>query len=90
MIGILVHGDNHFVVEGVAAPDPDVARYLARVWSVIQIGAAPETPGWTIRGKAFREDLQWAVIVPAESPHSPAVVQLLREMSARGIAPRTI
>ena len=38
MVGILVHGDNHFIVRG-PLPDRDVARALVRHWSIIQIGA---------------------------------------------------
>jgi hypothetical protein len=86
MLGILVHGDNHFIVRG-PEPDRDTARALARYWSVIRIGA--ETPAelsqWRISTKEFREDLQWAGIVPAAGEMSPAVVQLLAELRARGI-----
>jgi hypothetical protein len=87
MVGILVHGDNHFIVQG-ELPDRDVALALVRHWSVIQIGAA--TPAglerWRIVNREFRENLQWAVIVPGESEMSPAVTTLLGELSARGIA----
>jgi hypothetical protein len=38
MVGILVHGDNHFIVRG-PMPDPETALALTRHWSVIQIGA---------------------------------------------------
>jgi hypothetical protein len=38
MVGILVHGDNHFVVHG-PLPDRDAARAVIRHWSIIQIGA---------------------------------------------------
>jgi hypothetical protein len=76
MVGILVHGDDHFIVRG-PLPDRDVARALIRYWSIIQIGAT--TPPW------FREDLEWAMIVPGDSEISPAVTQLLDELSARGI-----
>jgi hypothetical protein len=82
MIGILVHGDNHFIVAG-PRPNPEMARALARQWAVIQIGGAPSIPGWEIRTKAFRENLEWAVIIA--DPHSPAVVVLLAELTARGV-----
>jgi hypothetical protein len=36
MVGILVHGDNHFIVRG-RLPDRDVARALIRHWSIIQM-----------------------------------------------------
>jgi hypothetical protein len=86
MVGILVHGDNHFIVRG---PQPDRAAALALVrhWSVIQIGATtpPALNRWRITSREFRENLEWALIVPAESEISPAVTELLAELSARGI-----
>ena len=87
MVGILVHGDNHFIVRG-RLPDRDVARALIRHWSIIQIGATtpPSLEKWRISTKEFREDLEWAVIVPGIGEISPAVAQLLDELSARGIA----
>ena len=89
MIGILVCGDNHFIVRG-PLPDRATAAALARHWSIIQIGAT--TPlslqNWSIVTKAFREDLAWAVVVPGDGENSPAVVKLLSELSARGIAIR--
>ena len=56
-------------------------------WSIIQIGRiTPENlRHWHISTKEFREDLQWAVSVPGTGETSPAVVQLLSELSARGI-----
>src|SRR5277367_2522368 len=86
MVGILVHGDNHFVVHG-PLPDRDAARALIRHWSIIQIGATtpPSLERWRISTKEFREDLEWAVNVPGDSEISPAVAQLLDELAARGI-----
>jgi hypothetical protein len=85
-VGILVHGDNHFIVRG---PLPDRAEALALVqhWSIIQIGAAtpPALDRWRISSREFRENLEWAFIAPAESEISPAVARLLAELSARGI-----
>lgn len=90
-IGILVHGNNHFIVAG-PRPEHQTALALVRQWSVIQIGGAPPIPGWEIRTKAFRENLSWAAIVP-ENPwvpcyreNSEAVTTLLAELSARGVA----
>ncbi|HWY75879.1 MAG TPA: hypothetical protein VN281_09695 [Verrucomicrobiae bacterium] len=89
MIGILVCGDNHFIVRG-PLPDRETALALARHWSIIQIGQA--TPAslqsWTIVTRAFREDLSWAAIVPGDGEVTPAVAQLLKELSARGITIR--
>ena len=86
MIGILVHGANHFIVEG-PQPDPATAEALAHQWSVIQIGATtpPELADWRIINKAFRENLEWAVVLPGDGVVSPGVVALLNELQARGI-----
>jgi hypothetical protein len=85
-VGILVHGDNHFIVRG---PRPDAAAALALVrhWSLIQVGAttAPDLRHWSISSREFREDLEWAVVVPGDGQIAPAVAQLLDELSARGI-----
>jgi hypothetical protein len=85
MLGILVHGNNHFIVRG-PLPDMATALALARHWSLIQIGAKtpPELQPWRISSKEYREDLTWAVLVPGEGEISPAVEQLLRELAARG------
>jgi hypothetical protein len=89
MIGILVCGDNHFIVEG-PLPDRASAAALARHWSIIQIGGTtpPSLQSWSIVTRAFRENLAWAVIVPGEGGVTPAVAKLLTELSARGIAIR--
>ena len=85
MLGILVIGDNHFVVEG-PKPDAAQARSLARQWTIIELGGAKSPiPGWEIRNKAFREDLAWAVVVAEDRDHSAAVVRLLDELAAKGI-----
>ena len=86
MVGILVHGDNHFIVRG-PLPDREVALALIRHWSLIQIGAATPPPldRWRITSREFRENLGWAVIVPGVGEVSPAVTKLLAELSARGI-----
>ena len=41
---------------------------LARLWSVIQIGGVtpPDLAHWSIRSREFRENLEWAVIVPGD------------------------
>jgi hypothetical protein len=86
MLGILVHGDNHFIVRG-PLPDRATALALARHWSLIGIGAStpPALDGWSICSRAFREDLEWAVIVPGEGERSGAVTELLDELSTRGV-----
>jgi hypothetical protein len=95
MIGILVCGNNHFIVSG-PPPNRAAAAALVRQWTVIQIGQIGQieqtTPLslqiWSIVTRAYREDLAWAVLVPGEGEVSPAVAQLLKELSARGIAIR--
>ena len=86
-VGILVCGDNHFIVDG-PRPDAETARALATHWSLIHIGL--ETPvvlkKWTIKTREFRENLTWAVIVSGEGTMSPAVMQLLGELRERGIS----
>jgi hypothetical protein len=85
-VGILVHGDNHFIVRG-PLPDRAAALALVRHWSVIRIGATtpPELAAWRISTREFRENLQWAVVVRGDSDISPAVSTLLSELRARGI-----
>jgi hypothetical protein len=86
MLGILAHGDNHFIVRG-PCPDCETAYALVRHWSVIRIGAQtpPELALWRISTKEFRENLQWAIVVAGEGETSSAVAQLLDELAARGI-----
>jgi hypothetical protein len=86
MVGILVHGDNHFIARGPLS-DREVAHALVRHWSLIQIGATtlPPLDQWQIISQEFRENLEWAVIVPGDDEMSQAVTSLLDELSARGI-----
>ena len=87
MVGILVVGDNHFILRG-PLPDRDTSLALARQWSLIQIGAKSPPPldQWTIVTREFRENLEWAVVVAADTEVSAAVTALLQELSDRGIA----
>jgi hypothetical protein len=93
MLGILVHGDNHFIVRG-PRPDHSEALALARHWSLIQIeirtgaSAPPGLEKWRISTREFREDLEWAVIVPGKGEVLAGVAQLLAELRARGIPVR--
>lgn len=86
MLGILVHGDNHFIVRG-PLPNCETAYKLTRHWTYIRIGASvpDELKHWEISTKEYRENLEWAVIVPGESSISEAVSRLLEEMKARGV-----
>ncbi|MGB7730503.1 MAG: hypothetical protein WBL50_20915 [Candidatus Acidiferrum sp.] len=91
MVGILVHGNNHFILSG-PSPDDDSALALARHWSVIQIGESKSSSfeQWEIRSKEFRENLEWAVIVPGDRETSRGVVKLLEELCARGVTIRRL
>jgi hypothetical protein len=91
MVGILVHGNNHLILCG-PLPDDATALALARHWSLTQIGESksPSFGHWQIRSKEFRENLEWAVIVPGDREASPGVMQLLEELSARGVAIRRL
>ena len=86
MVGILVHGDNHFIARG-PLPDRLLALALVRHWSLIEIGAVTPPPldRWRITSREFRENLTWAVIVPGDGEISLAVTRLLEELSARGV-----
>jgi hypothetical protein len=87
MVGILVHGNNHFIVRG-PMPDRRAALALVRHWSLIQIGATTpqDLKNWRISSREFRESLEWAVVLPGDGELSPAVTVLLEELLARGIA----
>ena len=87
MVGILVNGDNHFIVRG-PLPNRQAALALVRHWSLIQIGQTTPVAlqGWQIITREDRGNLEWAVTVAGDSEISPGVVQLLGELSARGVA----
>lgn len=86
MVGILVHGDNHFIVRG-PRPSRATALELVRFWSLIRIEAKtpPHLCPWRISTREFREHLEWAVVVPADTETTPAVTALLAELAERGI-----
>ena len=84
--GILVHGDNHFIVHG-RLPDRQTALALVRHWSLIRSGGAvpPGLDEWRIVSREFRENLEWAIVVHGEREMNPAVTSLLAELSRRGV-----
>jgi hypothetical protein len=86
MVGILVHGNNHFILSG-PLPAEAQALELARYWSVVQIGEKKSAAmgRWEIRTKEFRENLEWAVVVPGDREISPGIRELLAEMEGKGI-----
>jgi hypothetical protein len=89
MVGILVHGNNHFILSG---PLPEEVAALALHRSIVQTGETRSSSfgQWQIRSKEFRENLEWAVIVPGDRETSPGVAQLLEELSARGVTIRRL
>ena len=91
MVGILVHGNNHFILSG-PMPDEAAALALVRHWSMVQIGETKSSSfgHWQIRSREFRENLEWAVIVPGDRETAPEVTKLLGEISARGATIRRI
>lgn len=86
MAGILVHGNNHFILSG-PVPDEAMALALAQHWSIVQIGEEKSSSlgEWEICSKEFRENLEWEVVVPGDREVSPGVSELLAELSARGV-----
>jgi hypothetical protein len=86
--GLLVHGDNHFIVNG-PMPDVQSARSLLWRWERPMLGGAsadePDLSEWSICTKAFRENLKWAMVVEGDAPPSEAVTKLLAELAAGGV-----
>ncbi len=91
MPGLIVCGDNHFVVRG-PRPNPETVRALVRNWSLISIGSAtpPELQPWTISTREFREELEWVFVVHSDIEHTVAVTELLLELAARGVVPEIV
>ncbi len=89
--GLLVYGANHFIVDG-PEPSPEIARALVREWAhpMPLRPPDPRLAPWSIRTRAFREHLAWAIVVPSEEPHSTAVTQLLGELRARALPIRSV
>ena len=89
-LGLLVYGDNHLVLRG---PRPAQAQAWAMAahfgLSLAQIRPQLDRSGefreWRISVREFREELAWAVVLPASTALSPAVRQLLDELAARDI-----
>ncbi len=82
MVGILVHGNNHFILSG-PLPDDATALALVRHWSIIQIGELKSSSfgQWQIRNREFQENLEWAVITwktfRSRRDHPQIVIRLL-------------
>jgi hypothetical protein len=91
MVGILVHGNNHFILSG-PPPDDATAVALARHWSLTHIGEIKSArfEAWEIRSKEFRENLEWAVVVSGDRETSQGVKQLLAELVQRGVIIRSV
>jgi len=73
MVGILVHGNNHFILSG-PSPDEAAALALVRHWSIVQIGEAKSSSfgQWQIRSKEFERIWNGQSL-------SPAIVRPLQE-----------
>ena len=90
-LGLLVYGDNHLILRGPRPTGPE-ARGLAAHFGlpVARIGPLIDRSGecgaWRISVREFREDLTWAVRLPAATGPSVAVSQLLAELAGRGVA----
>lgn len=87
---MLVYGDNHLILRGPAPTDEQARQLAARFGlSVAQIGPPAARPGewdqWRISTREFREDLEWAAVLPAATSPSEAVKQLLAELRARNV-----
>lgn len=103
--GLLVRGSNHWIVERTdgqqVPPTWAEAVALARSWTFVTVdflrqGLSPQSVAanlgpWQQVNRALRQELRWAVVVPApasEGPVSSAAERLLTEMQERGVAIR--
>ena len=89
-LGLLVYGDNHLVLRGPRPAQSEVREIVAHFGlSLAQIRPPLDRSGefreWRVSLREFREELAWAVVLPADSTVSPAVRQLLDELAAREI-----
>ena len=89
-LGLLVYGDNHLVLRGPRPAQAEAQEIVAHFGlSLAQIRPQPDRSGefreWRISLREFREELAWAVVLPAGTALSPAVRQLLDELAAREI-----
>ena len=89
-LGLLVYGDNHLVLRGPRPAQAEAREIVAHFGlSLAQIRPQPDRSGefrkWRISLREFREELAWAVVLPAGTTISPAVRQLLDELVARGV-----
>lgn len=68
MLGILVHGDNHFIARG---PQPDRATARALNQALVpHSGGSNHSAAlqpWSIGTCELRENLQWAVVAPGHA-----------------------
>lgn len=88
-LGIIVFGENHFLIRG-PEPDAQMAAYLVRRWIFPStedlLGRSEPIPAtWRITTSEFRENIVWVIVLSCQKSHNPAVTQLLEELEARGI-----
>jgi len=64
---------------------------MAREFNLVKVAKAPVNSfeKWEIRNKEFRENLEWAVVVPADTEMTHGVSQLLGELAERGVVIRS-
>src|SRR5258708_22888676 len=85
MVGILVHGGNHFIVRGPAPSRADALR-LAHYWSIIQIGGKtpPRLERRRVTTREFRGDLGGGGVVRGKGGMTPPEAPLLGSFAAPG------
>ena len=89
LLGIIVFGEEHFLVRG-PEPDAPMAAYLVRRWIFPStedlLGTSPPIPaGWRITSSEFRENIVWAVHLSCTNAPNSAVAKLLEEIETRGV-----
>jgi hypothetical protein len=89
-LGLLVYGDNHLILRGPRPMGGEAAELSAHFGLSMariapQLDRSGEFRSWQISTRELREDLAWVAVVPASTPHSAAVSQLLAELAARGV-----
>lgn len=89
-LGLLVYGDNHLILRGLRPTAAEALAIAAHFGlSVARIAPQLDVSGrfaaWQISVSEFRENLNWAVVLPNAATYSPAVSHLLEELATRGI-----